>query len=57
MIASYKVERKHVDIDFLNEEELRKIINFDTPIYRFEKNDIFQEYRQRCSKTLACTLV
>lgn len=37
MIASYKVERKHVDIDFLNEEELRKIINFDTPIYHTGK--------------------
>ena len=23
----------------------------------FPKNDIFQEYRQRCSKTLACTMV
>ena len=29
--------RSPVDIDFLNEEELRKIINFDTPIPRFEK--------------------
>lgn len=37
MIANYKVEREPVDIDFLNEEELRKIINFDTPIPRFEK--------------------
>ncbi len=37
MIASYKIEREPVEIDFLNEEELRKIINFDTPIPRLEK--------------------
>ena len=38
----YKVEREPVEIDFLNEEELRKIINFDTPIPRFEKaKDMF----------------
>lgn len=37
MIASYKVEREPVDIDFLTEEELRRIINFDTPIPRLEK--------------------
>ena len=38
----YKVEREPVDIDFLNEEELRKIINFDTPIPRFERaRDMF----------------
>ena len=35
--STYKVEREPVDIDFLDEEELRKIINFDTPIPRFEK--------------------
>ncbi|MBR5842219.1 MAG: site-specific integrase [Bacteroidaceae bacterium] len=38
----YKVEREPVEIDFLNEEELRKIINFDTPIPRFERaKDMF----------------
>ncbi len=37
MLANYKVERKPVEIDFLTEEELRKIINFDTPIQRLEK--------------------
>ena len=38
----YKVEREPVDIDFLTEEELRKIINFDTPIARFERaRDMF----------------
>ena len=33
----YKVEREPVEIDFLDEEELRKIINFNTPIPRFER--------------------
>ena len=38
----YKVEREPVEIDFLDEEELRKIINFDTPIPRFERaRDMF----------------
>lgn len=37
MIANYKIEREPVDIDFLTEEELRRIINFDTPIPRLEK--------------------
>lgn len=38
----YKVEREPVEIDFLNEEELRRIINFDTPIPRFERaRDMF----------------
>lgn len=37
MLSSYKIERKPVDIDFLTEEELRRIINFDTPIPRLEK--------------------
>lgn len=36
-VNAYKVEREPVEVDFLNEEELRKIINFDTPIPRFEK--------------------
>lgn len=40
--ATYKVEREPVEIDFLDEEELRKIINFDTPIPRFERaRDMF----------------
>ena len=37
MVASYKVERKPVEPDFLTEEELRRVINFDTPIPRLEK--------------------
>lgn len=40
--AAYKVEREPVEKDFLNEEELRKVINFDTPIPRFERaKDMF----------------
>ena len=40
--VTYKVEREPVEIDFLDEEELRKIINFDTPIPRLEKaKDMF----------------
>lgn len=37
MIASYKIEREPVEIDFLTEEELRRVINLDTPIPRLEK--------------------
>lgn len=37
LIAGYKIEREPVEIDFLTEEELRKIINFDTPLPRLEK--------------------
>ena len=36
-VNAYKVEREPVEMDFMDEEELRKIINFDTPIPRFEK--------------------
>lgn len=36
-LANYRIEREPVDIDFLTEEELRRIINFDTPIPRLEK--------------------
>lgn len=40
--ATYKIEREPVEIDFLNEEELRKIINFDTPLPRLERaKDMF----------------
>ena len=40
--AAYKVEREPVEIDFLTEEELRKVINFDTPLPRLEKaRDMF----------------
>ena len=40
--ATYKVERSPVEIDFLDEEELRKIINFDTPLPRLERaKDMF----------------
>lgn len=38
----YKIEREPVEVDFLDEEELRKVINFDTPIPRFERaKDMF----------------
>ena len=36
-LTNYRIERKPVEIDFLNEEELRRIINFDTSISRLEK--------------------
>lgn len=40
--STYKVEREPVEIDFLDEEELRKIINFDTPLPRLERTkDMF----------------
>ena len=40
--STYKVEREPVEIDFLDEEELRKIINFDTPLPRLERaKDMF----------------
>jgi len=39
---TYKVEREPVEIDFLDEEELRKIINFDTPLPKLERaKDMF----------------
>lgn len=39
---SYKVEREPVEIDFLDEEELRRIINFDTLLPRLERaKDMF----------------
>ena len=42
MLNVYKVEREPVEIDYLNEDELRRIVNFDTPILRFERaRDMF----------------
>ena len=39
---TYKIEREPVEIDFLDEEELRRIINFETPLPRLEKaKDMF----------------
>lgn len=39
---TYKIERESVEIDFLDEEELRKIINFNTPLPRLERaKDMF----------------
>ena len=39
---AYKVEREPVEIDFLDEDELRRIINFDTPLPRLERaKDMF----------------
>ena len=41
-VNAYKVEREPVEADFLDEEELRKIINFDTPLPRLERaKDMF----------------
>jgi integrase len=41
-VNAYKVEREPVEIDFLDEDELRKIINFDTPLPRLERaKDMF----------------
>lgn len=41
-VNAYKVEREPVEVDFLNEEELRKIINFDTPLPCLERaKDMF----------------
>ena len=41
-VAAYKVEREPVEIDFLDEDELRRIINFDTPLPRLERaRDMF----------------
>lgn len=41
-LNAYKVEREPVEMDFLDEEELRKVINFDTPLPRLEKaKDMF----------------
>ena len=37
-LNNYKVEREPVEIDFLDDVELRKIINFTTPIKRFERS-------------------
>ena len=40
--STYKVEREPVETTFLDEEELRRIINFDTPLARLEKaKDMF----------------
>ena len=39
---TYKVEREPVEIDFLDDDELRRIINFDTPLPRLERaKDMF----------------
>ncbi len=41
-LNAYKVERQAVTIEFLDEEELRRIINFDTPLPRLERaKDMF----------------
>ena len=41
-VAAYKVEREPVEIDFLDEDELRRIINFDTQLPRLERaKDMF----------------
>lgn len=37
ILSAYKIEREPVEIDFLTEEELRRVINFDTPLARLEK--------------------
>jgi integrase len=41
-LNAYKIEREPVNIEFLDEEELRRIINFDTPLPRLERaKDMF----------------
>ena len=41
-LNAYKVEREPVEIDFLDEDELRRVINFETPLPRLEKaRDMF----------------
>ena len=41
-VQLYKVEKEPVDIEFLTEEELRRVINFDTELPRLEKaRDLF----------------
>ena len=37
--ASYKLERQEVSPDFLNEDELRRIINFNSPLPRLERDN------------------
>ena len=40
--AAYKLERQEVSPDFLNEDELRRIINFNSPLPRLERTrDMF----------------
>lgn len=36
-LTAYRIEREPVEPDFLTEEELRRIISFDTPLPRLEK--------------------
>lgn len=41
-LSAYKVEREPVEIDFWEEEELKRIINLETPLSRIEKaRDMF----------------
>lgn len=41
-ISIYKIEREKVEIDFLDQEELRKIVNFDSTLERLERaKDMF----------------
>ena len=37
VLATYKIEREQVDIDFLNYDELQRIINFSSPFKRLER--------------------
>ncbi len=37
VLATYKIEREQVDIDFLNYDELQRIINFSSPFQRLER--------------------
>lgn len=40
--TTFKIEKEPVDVDFLDEDELRRIINFDTPLPRLERaKDMF----------------
>lgn len=37
VLATYKIEREQVDIDFWNYDELQRIINFSSPFQRLER--------------------
>lgn len=42
LVNAYKIERTPVEMDYLDEDELRRIINFETPLPRLERaRDMF----------------
>ena len=61
VLATYKIEREQVDIDFLNYDELQRIINFSSPFQRLERArdtflfGCFTSYLvQRFRRNIAC---